>query len=348
MRFTILVFFLGVAWLRLSGAAVDAPTSTPPIPVPSERIDGPLFQYKLQGELRAWSLSPFVSHVADSGTDSEEWDVLYPFFSIDRFGLEYRCHLFQLISWAGGGVAEDQEARRFTIFPFYFQQRSSDPSKNYTALLPFYGTVRGRLFRDEFKAVLAPLYVRTLKKDVVTDNFLLPFFHHRHGEHVRGWQFWPLFGHERREPSTRTNGFGETVVVPGHEKSMALWPLFFSQHLGLGTNDPQRRLAAIPLFNFERSAKRDSTTWFWPFGYTLTHDREKKYREQAVLYPFIVWAEGEGKNAVRVWPLFSRTRTPTVFREIYLWPLFRRDHAETEALERERSRVLMFVVLRSA
>lgn len=344
MRFYLIISML----LVLRALAADSDSNLPrPEQSTSDsgpkRLDGPLFQYRLEGDLEAWSFSPFISHVSDPGTDSEELDVLYPLFSLDRFGLEYRCHFFQLLSWSGGGAADDHQTRRFTIFPFYFQQRSSDPSKNYTALLPFYGTIRGRLFRDEFKAVLAPLYVRTRKKDVVTDNFLMPFFHLRHGQHVQGWQFWPIFGHETRSPSTITNGFGESEIVPGHRKTMALWPFFFSQHLGLGTNGGQRRLAALPFFNLERSEQRDSTTWFWPFGYTLTHDRAKKYREQAVLYPFITWADGNGKNSMRVWPFFSRTRTPTVSRDSYLWPLFRKDHAETEALERDRSRVLMFV-----
>ena len=65
---------------------------------------------------------------------------------------------------------------RFTLFPFYFQQRAPDPELNYTALLPVYGTIKNRLFRDEIKFIMLPLYVHTRKKDVVTDNFFYPFF----------------------------------------------------------------------------------------------------------------------------------------------------------------------------
>lgn len=334
-----LLAILGVARSAIFPAIHDYGTPAPP----KGKWDGPLFQYRLTDETERWSLSPFVSHWTDRGTDSEEWDVLYPLFSVDRFGLEYRYHIAQLINWSGGGAADGEGARKFTIFPFYFQQRSPDPAKNYTALFPFYGTMRGHLFRDEIKVVLAPLYLRTKKKDFITDNYLAPFFHHRHGEHVQGWQFWPLFGTEHRSPSTRTNGFGESEIVPGHDKTMFLWPFFLSQRLGLGTDAPDRRIVAIPFFNLERSAARDSTSWIWPFGYTLTHDREKKYREQAVLYPFVVWSDGEGKQSWRVWPFISRTRTPTVSRDVYLWPFFRHDHAETEAMERERFRFLFMV-----
>ena len=35
---------------------------------------------------------------------------------------EYRFHIGQLFSFAGGKDQQDAEARRFTLFPFYFQQ----------------------------------------------------------------------------------------------------------------------------------------------------------------------------------------------------------------------------------
>ena len=63
----------------------------------------------------------------------------------------------------------------------YFQQRSSDPALNYTAVVPFYGHLENRFFRDEISFVMFPLYVRSRKSDVVTDNYLFPFFHLRHG-----------------------------------------------------------------------------------------------------------------------------------------------------------------------
>lgn len=305
--------------------------------------EGPLFQYRLGEESEMWSLSPFFSHSINHGADSEEWDVLYPFFTIDRTGLEYRYQFIQLLSWSGGGAQDDKGTRRFTLFPFYFQQRSEDPSKNYTALFPFYGTMRGHLFRDEVKVIMAPFFLRSKKQDFTTDNYLMPFFHLRYGPQVKGWQFWPLYGTEHRSVSTRTNGFGEAELIPGHDKTMALWPFFFSQHLGVGSDNPDRRLVALPFYNMQRSRLRDSTSWVWPFGYTLTEDREKKYREQAILYPFIVWADGEGKQAYRLWPLASVTKVPGTTREVYLWPLYRHDHAKAEPLDRERTRILYFI-----
>ena len=125
----------------------------------------------------------------------------------ERFGTEYRWQLAQLLSFSGGQNPEDGLARRFTIFPLYFQQRSPDPNKNYTALFPLYGHIQDRLFRDEIFFVLFPLYVETQKRDVVTDNYLFPIFHLRHGDGLQGWQFWPLVGNEHKDVTTQHQWF---------------------------------------------------------------------------------------------------------------------------------------------
>ena len=122
-------------------------------------------------------------------------------------------------------MIQPQNASRF--FPFYFQQRSPDPNENYTALFPLYGHLKNRLFRDEIFFVLFPIYGETRKRDVVTDNYLYPFFHLRHGDGLQGWQFWPLVGSEHKDVTTKTNGFGETEIIGGHDKFFALWPIYF-------------------------------------------------------------------------------------------------------------------------
>ena len=97
-------------------------------------------------------------------------------------------------------------------------------TQNYTAVFPFYGHLKHRLFRDEIDFIMFPLYSQTRKKDVVTDNIPIPFFHLRHGDGLHGWQFWPLVGHEHKDVTTQTNGFGDTQIVGGHDSCFALWP----------------------------------------------------------------------------------------------------------------------------
>ena len=166
----------------------------------------------------------------DPSLSLKEFDFLYPLLTYDRYGSQYRWQLGQVLSFAGGPTQTETNRDRFTLFPLYFQQRSTDPNENYTALVPFYGHLKHRLFRDEIFFVMFPLYSETRKRDVVTDNYLWPFFDLRHGDGLHGWQFWPLVGREHKDVTTRTNDLDDVETVPGHDDFFALWPLFFNNH----------------------------------------------------------------------------------------------------------------------
>lgn len=313
---------------------------------PGHRVEaaGPFF-YSQTGEhgiLRA--VPPFWSHAADAAADWEETDFLYPFVTWDRFGSESRFQILQLFSFAGGESGEESSARRLTIFPFYFQQRSPNTNLNYTALFPFYGHLAGRPLnmRDDIRFVMFPLFSETRKRGVVTDNYLFPFFHVRHGAGVSGWQFWPLVGHEQKTPTAKTNLFDEVETVGGHNKWFALWPVFFNNHTGLGTTNAASELALLPAFDQFRSPARDSSSVLWPF-FNVIDDREKQYREWELPYPFIVFARGEGKTTDRVWPFFGRSHNATLESDFLLWPVFFHRHFLSAPLERDRTRIFFFL-----
>ena len=195
-------------------------------------------------------------------------------------------------------------------------------NENYTALVPFYGHLKNRLFRDEIFFVMFPIYSQTRKRDVITDNYFYPFYDVRHGDGMHGWQFWPLVGTEHKDVTTQTNGFGEIETVAGYDKSFVLWPVHFYQNTGLGTDDPAKFRADLPFYSTLRSPQRDATSVLWPF-FAWIDDREGKYHEWEGPYPFVVVARGAGKTSTRVWPLFSRAHDDTMESDYYLWPLYR-------------------------
>jgi hypothetical protein len=304
---------------------------------------GPFLSWEREGSARSWALSPLWSYRRDPATDFTELDVLYPVMTFDRFGLDYRVHFMQLFSLAGGHTMDMTAKRRVTLFPVYFQQRSPDPELNYTAVVPFYGHLKNRFFRDEISFVMLPAYLQSRKGDVITDNYLFPFFHLRRGEGLHGWQFWPLAGHEHKIVTTETNLYHETEFVGGHDKLFVLWPFFIKNDLGLGTTNVQTQRLFIPFYTAQRSPLRDSATYLWPFGYTYTEDREHNYREWALPWPIIGFARGQGKTLNRVWPLFSQGKTPTLESDFYLWPLYKYTHLQSAPLDRERTRILFFL-----
>ena len=312
------------------------------LPGVREEIAGPLFYRQQIGTQNQWALPPLFSYTSDRELDYTEIDFAYPMLSYDRFGPEYRLQFLQLFSFAGGTNQNATDTDRISLFPLFFYQRSTDTNQNYTALWPFYGRVKKRLMRDEIQFVLFPAYVYSKKQDVETYNYLFPVFHLRYGNGLRGWHFWPLIGQETKTLTTKTNLFGDIETVGGHRKFFALWPLIFDQHTEIGATNEQTFKAFLPLFSQQRSPQRDSSTYLWPL-FTYTEDRARKYREWDMPWPLVVFARGEGKTASRVWPLFSQASNSNLVSNFYLWPLYKYNAFHDAQLERERTRLLLYL-----
>jgi hypothetical protein len=303
---------------------------------------GPFFYDEHQDTRRTWAVTPLLSYTRDPALDMEEFDLGYPVLTYDRYGSQYRWQLFQLLSFAGGQTQTETKRKRFTIFPIYFQQRSSDPDENYTAYGPFYGNLKHRLMRDEIHYVMFPIYSRTRKGDVVTKNYVYPFFHLRQGAGLEGWQFWPVTGHEHKEITTRTNGFGDIEQVPGHDTRFVLWPFYFNKVSEIGTTNETRQTGVIPAYSLTRSPARDSTTVLWPF-FSRIDDREKGYREWDAPWPLIVRARGPGKYTTRFWPIYSHAYNSNIVSDFYLWPVYKYNAIHTETVDRRRTRIAFFL-----
>ena len=339
--------FVFCSVLTLSNISCAEPPKPGPLFGPSpltletgQRTEAGPFYYAEEKETqRTWAIPPFFSHTQDPGTESEEIDIVYPLIT---YGGQYRWQIGQLFSFSGGPTQTETARDRFTLFPFYFQQRSSDPSQNYRALIPFYGHLKNRLFRDDVFFIMMPGYVQSRKRDVVTDNFLYPFFHLRHGDALEGWQFWPVVGHEHKGLTTKTNSFGDTEPIGGHNDWFIMWPFFRSHKDGLGTTNRIWQQASLPAYALYRSPLRDSTTVLWPF-FSYIDEREKKYHEWQTPWPFVVLARGQGKTTSRFFPLFSQAHSQTLESDSYLWPLYKYNRVHSDPLERTRTRIMFFL-----
>jgi hypothetical protein len=306
-------------------------------------VAGPLVNWEKTTNDFGWTFSPLMSYRKNPGVDNTSFDLLYPIVTLDRYGTEYRFQIFQVFSISGGNTQKQEKKRRFTLFPFYFQQRAPDPEDNYTALLPIYGTLKNRLFRDRIHFILMPIYVETEKHGVRTDNFLLPFFDVRRGPGLKGWQFWPVIGKEHKEITTRTNGFGDLETIPGHDKFFAAWPLYFRNDLGIGSTNLETQRVYLPIYAALRSPARDTIAYGFPLGFTKIVNREGNYREWGAPWPMIDFARGEGKTVNRVWPLFSFGKSPTLESDFVAWPIYKFNRVTADPLDRQRTRILLFL-----
>jgi len=242
----------------------------------------------------------------------------------------------------GGQEPDEFNTHRFTLYPVYFQQRSLDTNLDYTAVIPFYGHLQHRLFRDRIFFVMFPIYGETQKKDVVTDNYFYPFVHVRHGDGLHGWQVWPFVGREHKVVTTQTNGFGDVSTIGGHDHSFVLWPFWLSQDNGLGMENPEKFRASLPAFVVTRSTNRDDTTVLWPF-FSWIVEREKQYHEWEGPWPFVIFTRGTGKTTSRVWPIFSQSHNATMESDSYVWPIYRYKRLHSDPLDERSTRIAFYL-----
>jgi hypothetical protein len=306
-------------------------------------ILGPLVSVEKTTNEWGWTFSPLMSYRYNPGADASSFDFVYPILTKRRFGTESMFQVFEIFQFSTGNNQKQEQKRRFTLFPLYFQQRAPNTEDNYTAVMPFYGTLKNRLFRDRIHWVMFPVYVQTDKRGMITDNYLAPFFHVRHGAGVKGWQFWPVTGVEHKDITTKTNGFGDVESIAGYDKFFAAWPFYFHNTMGIGTTNVERQRVIIPFYVKLRSPARDTTAYGFPLGFTKIDNREQKFHEWGAPWPFIDFARGEGKNVNRVFPLFSFGKSPTLESDFVLWPLYKFNRVTAEPLDRSRMRILFFL-----
>ncbi len=307
-------------------------------------ILGPVFYSQTNDSSHTWAFPALaISRSWDTVIDSEEFDFIYPVLTYDRYGKEYRWQLFQLLTLAGGHYQDESSTRRFTLFPIYFQQRSAKSNENYTAVVPFYGHLDHRLFKDEIDFAMFPLYAKTRKKDVITYNMPYPFFHLRYGDQMKGWQLWPFYGREHKDFIQRTNDYGDPKEIAGYDKRFIMFPFFFQSTNGVGTANPVREQALLPFYSYVRSPKLDRTSYGWPIGVTHTVDRERKIEEWDTPWPLVEFAHGEGKTERRVWPFFSEAHNDTLTENWYAWPVYKYKRINSPPLDRSRTRILFFL-----
>jgi hypothetical protein len=351
-KYAIIVCLCAGIWGPLMARGGDNTVSSGPLferfdltlePGQRTEVVSPFYYSEHTEEHHTWALPPLtLSYEEDPGVGNSEFDFAYPLLTYDRFGKEYRFQICEVFAFAGGGDQKGDEAGQFTLFPIYFQQRSPDPEENYTAFMPFYGTIRNRLFRDEIHVVMFPIYSKTRKGDVVTRNMPYPFFSLRDGDGLHGWKVWPFTGHEHKEVTTRTNGFNEPEMVPGHDSRFICWPFYLEGDDDIGTANPVHIQDLLPFYTLYRSKPRDSTTYFWPLGVTHTEDRGKQYEEWGAPWPLIVFDRGAGKHTDRVWPFYSVSTNQTLSSIWYLWPVYMYKAIHTPELLHERTRSLFF------
>ena len=257
-----------------------------------------VFPLWLQGRSRLqedyWALFPLYGHIPHLWLMEDLSFVLFPCYL--RYEVAEREREYYL--WPFVSRLEEQEGvRRTSVFPFYGHKDTP---------------------RQETQYVLWPFWVDTVYKDTAPNPgdawMLFPIAGQVAREHERQWlAVPPFFSHAQTDTVDRWRMPWPFVQLErtGRERSRVFWP-FYSDRL---SDDTRYFSGWWFLFSRERS--------------NLPNGRVERMR----LFPFYVnestyakgkdGAEYERENYLRVWPLFTRVRTPRVshFRTLELNPI---------------------------
>jgi len=241
-----------------------------------------------------WALFPVYGHIPHLWLMEDLSFVLFP------------CYLRYQVA---------AREREYYVWPFVSRLEEEEGMRR-TSVFPFYG--HKDTPKQETQYVLWPFWVDTVYKDAAPNP----------GD---AWMLFPIAGQ----------------VTRAHERQWLAVPPFVSH---AQTDTTERWRMPWPFVQFERSDRARART-FWPFysdrisedrhyfsGGWFLYSREKARLpngrvERMRLFPFYVnestYATGkdgveyEKENYLRVWPLFTRVRTPRVshFRTLELNPI---------------------------
>ncbi len=299
--------------------------SSPQVDYRSFHTLGPFVKYEKKAVETEFALRPLFYRAADQqGASLSEF--LYPLASLKKAPDQTSFQLLKLIDF-DFGTTEQGSNNEFTAFPLVFYGQTEDHG-DYFAFFPFGGKILGRLWRDEIRFTLFPLYSQTRKGTTTTTNLLWPFLSRIQGEDETGMAFWPLFGHSRK-----------TGV---YRKQFCLWPVFFRQDLNLDAETPTRLRAVFPFYISEESAEISSRTLLWPFfSHHVNH--AKGYDEWNFPMPLLRVTRGEYSHGNRFLPLYADEYVGSNRKRWFLWPIYKIEETHTEILDRRRDRVLLFL-----
>jgi len=299
--------------------------SSPEVDYRSLHIFGPLVKYESKGAESEFALRPLLYRAADQqGVSLSEF--LYPVASLKKAPDRSSFQLLQLVNYDFGMTEKGSESE-FMAFPLVFYGQTRDHG-DYFAVFPLGGKILGRLWRDEIRFTLFPLYSQTRKGTTTTTNLLWPFLSRVQGDGETGMAFWPLFGHSQKTGTYR--------------RQYCLWPVFFRHDLDLDTETPTRLRAVFPFYISEESPEISSRTVLWPF-FSHHDNHARGYEEWNFPMPFLRVTRGEYRHGDRFLPFYADEYVGSNRKRWFLWPIYKIEETHTEILDRRRDRILLFL-----
>lgn len=290
---------------------------------------GPFVTYKKGQEGSELGFRPFYYRTVMERDKTRELEFLYPMASYKKAGDRswFQYQLF-LLSYESLTDSSGYKSKELTLFPFIFYNSEKDPKDNHFAVFPFYGSIKGKLARDEIKFLFFPLYVKTESEDEITKSLFWPFLSRYEGKH-RGGRFFPVFGKRTNESK-------------GMYEKFLFWPVYVKKEKEFYGETAYFR-SIFPLYSESYSYGILNRGYFWPFVQQTTNQKKGDKRWD-LPWPIFNFTRGKTTNQIRIFPFYSRTRKNENDEDGYImFPIYNYKNLTLESYRRERKSVFFFL-----
>lgn len=264
-------------------------------------------------------LRPLFQARAVTGVRSET-HVLFPLGLMDRRPGQSETHLYPIYQNIHRTDPDGFRDDDTILFPLLVA--GSHPVEgDYAYIVPFGGSLKGLLGKDEAVGVLFPLYGWTRQGETETHHVAWPLFATTSGGGWSGFRALPFYGHFEKKDAA-----GQTVF----DRTTVLWPLVSWAEDATNSRNPFSSVAVFPFYGRTRSGWMDDDVLLWPL-FRWWSDKRTGYSERRVPFPFVIVGSGGGEARVDLWPLCGLRTRPGYTRHFFLWPLGRREEQHTES-----------------
>lgn len=290
-------------------------------------------------------LSPFFYSFAEKDVSGHAFRPIYDY-------RETKDSSDLVFLWPIGRISEKPDRTKVQILPLYYYNRRVEddgtidkdwfvalifwggseehpdhPEKNddYFGVLPFYGTIKGILGKDEIFFVGFPLYYSSKDGAYHTENYLWPFFSFGEGGGKKAASYWPFYGYSQKQ-----NADGAWK----YKREYYLWPIFAFQENDLDKKHPLKVFTAFPFYGESVSDVSQAYTVLWPF-FSFSFDELNEYSEYNVPWPFLKFAKGKNVEETRIWPFYGKKVRPQNSDGWYAWPLIWWNEQDNESFSKE-------------
>lgn len=270
--------------------ATAAPAKPPPLDRPAPLVGA----RPADGELAQRVVRPFYTRRASADGTFARTQALWPLWLDEREGEHHKRMLFPLYWYERdvhryGDVADDETD--WILFPLLWGGTSTVDG-DYFAFVPFYGTLKDQLARDEIRFVAFPVWSQIRDHGYVGTTWFWPIYTRGSGGGREVFRLWPLYTRQRK--------------VGWYDRRFHPWPFVYREEFDLASDRPGRRGSNWPFWTWEHSTARDYRAVLWPF-FSVEENHRHGYREVAAPWPFFVRRTG-ASDKLQLWPFFTGTR----------------------------------------